>query len=190
MSDKTNEDPKLIIDEDWKTQVQREKEELKHQQAQAANSQVSETDAAGTDAAGTDETESDPRGGGLGDVKIVDGDVSRPERSGDESVDAATSADDSPGDANEEFGGPPPPATLMLLANTLATQAMGAMGLIADESGEPIPANFDFARHFIDMLAVLEEKTKGNVSDEEAAFLKEAQHQLRLAFVAVSKKQS
>ena len=189
MSDKPNEEPKLIIDEDWKTQVQREKEELKEQQ------QAAESQAAGAETAGAETIRAEDSG-----EPAEQGGVSQPVQPSDESTADELSADESANDVSETgdgaagvdqaFGGPPPPASLMLLANTLATQAMGAMGLIADDKGEPIPANFDFARHFIDMLDVLEQKTKGNVTDEEAAFLKEALHQLRLAFVAVSKKKS
>ncbi len=189
MSDRPNEEPKLIIDEDWKTQVQREKDELKEQQA-AAESRAAESQSAGTETV---------RAEGSGEP-AVQGSVRQPdqpaaesatgESAAGESTDAVSQTGDGPADESQEFGGPPPPASLMLLANTLATQAMGAMGLIADEKGEPMPANFDFARHFIDMLDVLEEKTKGNVTDEEASFLKEALHQLRMAFVAVTKKRS
>lgn len=181
MSDKPNEEPKLIIDEDWKTQVQREKEEHKQQQA-AAESQAADVETTGAETIRVDGDDESAARGGASQATAS---------GGDEAANATSAVADSasePSDASEEFGGPPPPASLMLLANTLATQAMGAMGLIADEKGEPIPANLDFARHFIDMLAVLEEKTKGNVTDEEAAFLKEALHQLRMAFVAVSKK--
>lgn len=184
MSDKPNEEPKLIIDEDWKTQVQREKEELKERQ------QAAESQAAGAETVGAETVRAEDSG-----EPVEQGGVSQPvqpsvESSADESAGAVSETGDGAAGADQAFGGPPPPASLMLLANTLATQAMGAMGLIADDKGEPIPANFDFARHFIDMLDVLEQKTKGNVTDEEAAFLKEALHQLRLAFVAVSKKKS
>lgn len=184
MSDKPNEEPKLIIDEDWKTQVQREKDELKQQAA--------EIQAAGSQPAGTETVKAE--GGGeptksAAFTPPADGQKSTV-ASGAVAGSAENTADEGTGESSDEFNGPPPPASLMLLANTLATQAMGAMGLIADDKGEPIPANFDFARHFIDMLDVLQEKTKGNVTDEEAAFLKEALHQLRLAFVAVTKKKA
>lgn len=187
MSDKPNEEPKLIIDEDWKTQVQREKEELKEQQ-QAAASEAANVETAGAETIRAEESGQpvQPMGEAAGDELL--GDLLGDDSAGGASANAVAETGDGAGDADQEFGGPPPPASLMLLANTLATQAMGAMGLIADDKGEPIPANFDFARHFIDMLDVLEQKTKGNVTDEEAAFLKEALHQLRMAFVAVSKK--
>lgn len=189
MSDKPNEEPKLIIDEDWKTQVQREKEELKEQQQQqAAESQVAGSETVGAETVRAEDGGESAQQGSVSQPVQLSGEPSADGPSADKSAGAVAETADRAADADQEFSGPPPPASLMLLANTLATQAMGAMGLIADDKGEPIPANFDFARHFIDMLDVLEQKTKGNVTDEEAAFLKEALHQLRLAFVAVSKK--
>ncbi len=166
MPDEPAEEPKLIIDEDWKTQVQREKEELKQKLA------ASEADAAAAAAEGDNSNNSDD--------KLAES----PDAS--ESVTAtATAAKNKP----EELGAPPP-ASMMLLVTTLATQAMGAMGLMPDEHGVALPANLDFARHFIDMLSVLEEKTKGNLSDDEKVYLGDALHQLRMAFVAVSKNSS
>ncbi len=164
MPDEPAEEPKLIIDEDWKTQVQREKEELKQKLA------ASEADAA------TEPTEGDNSENGDDNATEPLGDAS-------ESVAAASKvANDKP----EELGAPPP-ASMMLLVTTLATQAMGAMGLMPDEQGASLPVNLDFARHFIDMLSVLEEKTNGNLSDDEKVYLGDALHQLRMAFVAVSK---
>lgn len=166
MSDKPAEEPKLIIDEDWKTQVQREKEELKQKLAEG------EPDAATVHADGDSIESSDAKPTGAADTT-------------DEPV-AETTTKAASSSSSEKLGAPPP-ASLMLLVTTLATQAMGAMGLMPDEQGEKLPVNLDFARHFIDMLSVLEEKTKGNLSDDEKVYLTDALHQLRMAFVAVSK---
>ncbi|HMP80938.1 MAG TPA: DUF1844 domain-containing protein, partial [Pirellulaceae bacterium] len=45
-------------------------------------------------------------------------------------------------------------------------------------------ADYALAKHAIDMLAVVQEKTRGNLSAQEAELLEETLHQLRLAFVA------
>ena len=169
MPDKPTEEPKLIIDEDWKTQVQREKEELKQK---LAESQAEAANAEGSQDNSTDGEESDSSS-----------DLVQPDLAATPNATVSKPQQDEPAQAL----GAPPPATLMLLVTTLATQAMGAMGLMPDEQGKQLPVHLDFARHFIDMLAVLEEKTKGNVSDEEKTYLADALHQLRIAFVAVSK---
>lgn len=116
-------DPKIIVDDDWKSQVEKEKEQLKQEEASG----------------------------------------------------------DSP--ASDEQG-EMPPASFLVLLSTLATQAMAAMGLVPDPvTGQP-HVNRPIAKHFIDILAMLQEKTKGNLSEEESANLRDGLHQLRMAFVA------
>ena len=59
------------------------------------------------------------------------------------------------------------------------------MGLVPDPvSGKP-NVNRNLAKHFVDTLGILEEKTRGNLTDDEAALLTETLHQLRMAYVAV-----
>jgi hypothetical protein len=43
------------------------------------------------------------------------------------------------------------------------------------------------AKHHIDMLGVIEEKTRGNLNKEEQEMLDSALHELRMLFVQVSK---
>ena len=45
------------------------------------------------------------------------------------------------------------------------------------------------AKHFIDMLGVLEEKTKGNLTDDESRSLESVLFDLRMGFVEVSSRQ-
>ena len=69
-----------------------------------------------------------------------------------------------------------------MLVTTLSAQAMTALGFFPDPSGESKP-NRAMAKHFIDTLGVLEEKTVGNLDDEEKNMLSETLHQLRMAFI-------
>ncbi len=114
-----NEESKIIVDDDWKEQVQKEKEDAKVEQ----------------------ETEA-PQG---------------------------------------EL----PPASFPILVSTLSTQALASMGYIPDPSGQPM-TNLPMAKHFIDTLGVLEEKTQGNLDEGESGLLTETLHQLRMAFVQAS----
>jgi len=64
-----------------------------------------------------------------------------------------------------------------------ANMAMMLMGKVAHpESGQTVK-DLDAASLFIDQLEMLEEKTKGNLSREEASILKQNLMGLRLAFV-------
>jgi len=120
------EKPKIIVDEDWKAQVQAEKEA-----AQAPGSTAGPT---------LSSTESPP-----------EHDM--------------------------------PAASLAFLCTTIATQAMIALGQVPNPITGKIEQRLKQAKHYIDTLAVLEEKTAGNRTPDESALLNEILHQLRMAYV-------
>lgn len=66
---------------------------------------------------------------------------------------------------------------------SIATQAMAALGEIPNpQTGVQAP-NHAAARELIDIIAMLDLKTKGNLSADEALLIEEVLHSLRLAFV-------
>lgn len=73
-----------------------------------------------------------------------------------------------------------PPATFDFLVHTLFTQALMALGRIPNPITKQAHKNLATARHFVDTLAMLEEKTRGNLTDDERRLLDEVQHQLRM----------
>ncbi len=116
------EKPKIIIDSDWKSQAQAEKERLAEQEQKA------------------------PPGG----------------RGGPDDM---------------------PPADFRALVGSLATQALLYMGAFPDpETGRAV-VSLEYAKHAIDMLGVLADKTKGNLNDEEQQDLTEVLSELRQRFV-------
>ena len=115
---------KIIIDEDWKTQVEREREAEKEGGAAAT-----------------------------ADAGKLPPDV------------------------------PLPPASLTYLATTLYFQAMTSLGLMPDPATGKAEKTLPLAKHFIDMLEVVQEKTEGNRTPEETDDLESMLHQLRLAYV-------
>jgi hypothetical protein len=69
---------------------------------------------------------------------------------------------------------------------SLATSALCHMGLVDDpETGKPSAPNLDLARQTIDILAILEDKTRGNLAAEEARLLETLLYDLRMNFVQV-----
>jgi hypothetical protein len=120
------EKPKIIVDEDWKAQVQAEKEAAKTSSAAAGR---------------------------------------------------AASQTESPPDHET------PQASLTFLCTTIATQAMIALGQVPNPITGKVEQRIKQAKHYIDTLAVLEEKTTGNRSADESALLSEILHQLRMAYV-------
>ena len=79
-----------------------------------------------------------------------------------------------------------PPASLIILISSLASQAMVSMGQIPGDDGKPLPVNLTFARHFIDLIGVIEDKTRNNLTSDEASFLNGTLHHLRMQFVESS----
>ena len=119
----SEEDKKIIIDEDWKTQVEREKEQLE---------------------------------------AVRDDPDQRPTQ---------------PGEI--------PPASFPMLITSIGTQAMMALGQVPDPvSGQAIYSP-DLARHHIDTLVVLQEKTKGNLEKDEEEMLDNFIKELRQLFIAM-----
>ena len=122
------EEPKIIVDEDWKDQVQKDKEQLRQQETEQSAAQEA------------------PQGG--------------------------------PGEI--------PPASMPFLISMLSSQVMMALGFLPDPSGQQPPVDLGMAKHFIDLLGVLEEKTEGNLNEEEKQMLTESLHQFRMAFMQMT----
>jgi hypothetical protein len=93
----------------------------------------------------------------------------------------ATEADESP-----ERIIPLPPASFSFLVLSLRAQAEMQLGLM--HFGEEAKAEPDLAlaRHTIDMMGILLEKTKGNLTLEEQRLLENSLTELRFRFVQVS----
>ncbi len=70
------------------------------------------------------------------------------------------------------------------LVATLRMQSEMNLGLMAmPGQDKPAPPNLMLARHFIDLMAMLAEKTKGNLTTEEARGLENSITELRFRFV-------
>jgi hypothetical protein len=81
-----------------------------------------------------------------------------------------------------------PEASFLSLANMLAVEAAMHLGLIQSQGEEPPPVDLEAARHLIDMLGMLQTKTRGNLTSEEDNLLENILADLRMQFVAISKR--
>ena len=79
-----------------------------------------------------------------------------------------------------------PPADFRALVGTLASQAIMGLGAMGDQKTGRVVIDLGTARFSIDLLSVLEEKTKGNISEEEAKELAQTLAELRARFVQIS----
>lgn len=82
-----------------------------------------------------------------------------------------------------------PPASFEFLVFSMRAQAEMQLGLFhfGEDEDRPQP-DLAMARHTIDMLAVLQDKTKGNLSLEEQRLLENSLTELRFRFVQASDK--
>jgi hypothetical protein len=70
---------------------------------------------------------------------------------------------------------------------SLASTAAIHFGDLPDPAtGAPSPLNLEGARQMIEILALLDEKTRGNLSAEERQVLEQVLYELRLRFVQAS----
>jgi uncharacterized protein DUF1844 len=78
-----------------------------------------------------------------------------------------------------------PPPSFATLVQSLLTQILYYLGDLSARGGEP-QVNLDMAKHQIDMLGVLEEKTRGNLTEDEKKLLDTALYETRMRYVSVA----
>ena len=140
------EQPKIIVDSDWKAQAQKEREKLAAKEKEAQAKPAAKAGMAGV--------------GGM-------------------------AAGSSAGAAGEEQG--LPPGDFQSLVGTLVTQSLMYMGGFPDPQTGRAVVSLEHAKFHIDLLTVLEEKTKGNLTKEEGDDLSMALSELRMRFVEIIK---
>lgn len=86
---------------------------------------------------------------------------------------------------------PIPPASFAFLVESILMQTQIQLGLLSfseKEEDQPEP-NLPLARHSIDMLAMLQEKTRGNLTVEEQRLIENGLTELRFRYVQISDEQ-
>ncbi|HWL93207.1 MAG TPA: DUF1844 domain-containing protein [Phycisphaerae bacterium] len=79
--------------------------------------------------------------------------------------------------------GPLPDPNFIEIIQILAMQAMVGLGGMRGPGGQEIPPNLEVAKHHIDLLSVLEQKTEGKLEPQEKQILNTTLYQLRIAYV-------
>jgi len=128
VAEEEKDEKKIIVDEDWKQEAQKEKEKLA-EQAEAAKKGAQQ---------------------------------------------------------RKSHQGPLPRGDFAALVSMLVTQALFALGILEVKGQEKREPDLGIAKYNIDMLETLEEKTKGNLTQEEEKVLKDTLTQVRMAYVKVA----
>lgn len=76
-----------------------------------------------------------------------------------------------------------PKVSFDTLVASLNASALFSMGVLADPAAGETRKDLEMARYTIDLLEMLEEKTKGNLTAEEAEMLKHVLYDLRMIYV-------
>ena len=85
-----------------------------------------------------------------------------------------------------EAGAKLPEASFLELVNMLVTQAAIGLGGFQTPEGQRVPPDLALAKHFIDLIGILQEKSGGNLTDAEQSALASALYELRMRFVDVT----
>jgi hypothetical protein len=88
-----------------------------------------------------------------------------------------------PGEEKSPVGGP----SFLDLVMSLQMGTMVNLGMVQAGDGRQSPVNLPAAKDSIDLLDILKEKTKGNLTEEETSVLSEGLYHLRMAYVAALK---
>ncbi len=78
------------------------------------------------------------------------------------------------------------PVTFSSFVISLGSSSLMLMGEQLDPQQAPIPVNLPQAKEIIDLLSVLEDKTKGNLTPEEQTVLRDMLYALRMKYVTLA----
>lgn len=92
--------------------------------------------------------------------------------------------------AEHSSAAPLPPVDFNTFVLSLSSTALVHLGAAPAElfDGSPPPANLPLAKQTIDLIAMLEEKTHGNLTGEEERLLSTVLYDLRMRYVQAAKK--
>ena len=157
----SEEKPGLHIDLDWKKQAQEEKRQLEEAERKRAEERAAQAEMTPPAPVGVVPTVAPGAGG------------------------AAATGAGARGGRGARGSWELPQASGASLAQSLVTQVLYYLGDMGARGGDEM-GNMDMAKHLIDTLGVLEEKTQNNLTPEERQFLDTALYEARMRFIAVA----
>jgi len=98
----------------------------------------------------------------------------------------AKEAEERSDDADQTQARRLPPASFSSLVSSLVAQVFLALGGMEDPRTKKRYVDLDLAKHHIDVLAVIEQKTSGNLTDEEKKLLDQALYETRMQYVQIA----
>lgn len=90
-------------------------------------------------------------------------------------------------DKKKEFKMPPMEVNFMMFITSLSMQAMMSLGIYPNPVTKKEEKNLDAAKYTIDTIAMIQEKTKGNLTSEESRLIDNILYDLRMKYVEANK---
>jgi hypothetical protein len=131
---------------------------------------------------GTDAKSSEAPGSDAGESAAKQG-----EAEAEAQFEEAKAQDEAAESSQEQDRGPLPPVEFSGLILSLSHAAMMHLGQIPDPNTGQAQMDRDLARHTIDTIGMLKEKTEGNLNPEEQRLIDHALTELRLAYVRLNR---
>jgi hypothetical protein len=99
---------------------------------------------------------------------------------------SSTPSMSSPSSTEPTQAPPALPVTFSSFVISLGSSSLMLMGEQLDPHQAPIPVNLPQAKEIIDLLSVLEDKTKGNLTPDEQTVLRDMLYALRMKYVTLA----
>ena len=117
---------------------------------------------------------------------IIDEDWKQEAQKEKEILAAQEEAEKKKAEEEEKPHGPLPKGNFAALISMLTTQALFALGVLQVKGQEKKEPDLEMAKYNIDMLETLQEKTKGNLTEEEEKVLANTLNEIRMAYVKLA----
>ena len=141
--------------------------------------QRSDEGARAVTAAATPEPGAVPRGRAAADAPPA-----APAASAASYTESSQGADD---DAGLDVAADEPRLEFLPFVASLATNALAAMGALPENQRGGIPRSPQMAREYIDIIVMLEQRTRGNLTPDEATAMKQLVADLRMQYVEITR---
>jgi hypothetical protein len=103
-----------------------------------------------------------------------------------ETLDIAASADEDDEVSEEELEGAHDPASFVNFLMSIASNAASALGMMEHPVTHQRAVDLELGKHWVDVLGMLQQKTQGNLTNQEVQMLEGLLSDLRMQYVSLA----
>lgn len=116
-----------------------------------------------------------------------EGSEAPPERSESPEIKSRPAASGAQAESSRQSSEPPPELTFAAFLWSLSEQALAALGEVPDPTSGGVTRDLIMAQQMIDIIAMLRDKTRGNLDPQERAMLEEILSSLQMKYVELAR---